>query len=247
MEKDDIKRKKIYINQINEVNEKNITEIKLTPSIYRIKNNDNYDLNVNDEEGDSKHLVKKNLHNSDDKNTIINNDNKSIMVDKLRKSSSQNDLRDLSKDSKKNKKNKSINNRYQFFENEDISDKYDDEFSLNKPKEKPNFQNKNKNDNNEEMNQMSEIRKIMLRSSNQNIKASYLQDEEDNIQTENVIRKNENDDKLKDINFAKIYAPYKKNIEKSNCLVALFFWFVRNIIIYFFFIKIFFFPYKIII
>ena len=222
MEKDETKRKKIYINQINDVNEKNITEIKLTPSIYRIKNNDNYDLNVNDEEGDSKHLVKKILHNSDDKNTIINNDNKSIMVDKLRKSSSQNDLRDLSKDSKKNKKNKSINNRYQFFENEDISDKYDDEFSLNKPKEKPNFQNKNKNDNNEEMNQMSEIRKIMLRSSNQNIKASYLQDEEDNIQTENVIRKNENDDKLKDINFAKIYAPYKKNIEKSNCLVALF-------------------------
>ena len=59
------------------------------------------------------------------------------------------------------------------------------------------------------MNQISEIRKIMLRSSNQNIKESYLQEEEDNMQTENAIRKNAKEDKLKDINFAKIYAPYK--------------------------------------
>ena len=222
MEKDEIEGKKLFIIQSNDINEKNITEIKQTQSIYRIKNNENYDLNFNDEESDNKNLVKKMLHNSDDKNTIINNDNKSIMMDKLRKSISQNDLRELSKDSKKNKKNKSINNRYQYFENEDISEKYDEDLSLNKPKEKPNFQKKNNNSNNEEMNQMSEIRKIMLRSSNQNIKASYLQDEEDNIKTENVINKNVDNDKLKDINFAKIYAPYKKSIEKTNCLCILF-------------------------
>ena len=138
MEKDEIEKNKLFINQSNDINEKNITEIKLTPSIYRIKNNENYEINFNDEESDDKHLVKKMLHNSDDKNTIVNNDNNCIMVDRLRKSSSQNDLR--AKDSKKNKKNRSINNRYQYFENEDISDKYEDEFSLNnKPKEKPNF------------------------------------------------------------------------------------------------------------
>lgn len=139
MEKDEIEGKKLFIIQSNDINEKNITEIKQTQSIYRIKNNENYDLNFNDEESDNKNLVKKMLHNSDDKNTIINNDNKSIMMDKLRKSISQNDLRELSKDSKKNK-NKSINNRYQYFENEDISEKYDEDLSLNKPKEKPNFQ-----------------------------------------------------------------------------------------------------------
>lgn len=104
MEKDEIEGKKLFIIQSNDINEKNITEIKQTQSIYRIKNNENYDLNFNDEESDNKNLVKKMLHNSDDKNTIINNDNKSIMMDKLRKSISQNDLRELSKDSKKNKK-----------------------------------------------------------------------------------------------------------------------------------------------
>ena len=112
MEKDEIEGKKLFIIQSNDINEKNITEIKQTQSIYRIKNNENYDLNFNDEESDNKNLVKKMLHNSDDKNTIVNNDNKSKKIDILRKSSSQNDLRTLSKDSKKNKKNRSINNRY---------------------------------------------------------------------------------------------------------------------------------------
>ena len=222
MEKDEIEKNKLF----NDINEKNITEIKLTPSIYRIKNNENYELNFNDEEIDNKNSEKKMLHNSDDKNTNFNNENKSLMMDKLRKSSSQNDLRILSNESKKNKKNKSnksINNRYQYFENADISDKYEDEFSLNnKPKEKPNFQKKNNNVNNEEMNQMSEIRKIMLRTSNQNIKESYLQEEEDNMQTENAMKKSVKEDKLKDINFAKIYAPYKKYLEKTDFFIVLF-------------------------
>ena len=219
MEKDGIEKKKFFINQSSKAKENNITEIKVTPSIiYRIKNNENYDLNFNDEESDDKHLVKKMLHNSDDKNTVVNNDNKSQMMDKLRKSISQTNLRDLPIDNKKNKNintNININNRYQYFE----SDDNDDEFSMNnKPQEK--IRNNNKA-NNEEMNQMSEIRKIMLRSSNQNIKESYLQEEEDNMQTENIIKKNVKDDKLKDINFAKIYAPYKKIIEKSNLFIIL--------------------------
>ena len=225
MEKDGIEKNILFKNQNNDIKDNNLTEIKLAPSLYKIKNNDNYELNFNDEEGDNKHLVKKVLHNSDDKNTIINNDNKSVIKDKLKKSISQNNLVSISRDIKKNKKNKIVNNRYQCFENEDISDKYDDEFSLNKnPKEKPNFQ-KNKNDlnnENEEMNQISEIRKIMMRSSNQNIKASYLQEEEDNMQTEKAITKNVNDDRLKDINFTKIYAPYKKIIEKTNFFIFFF-------------------------
>ena len=216
MEKDEIERRKLYISQDN-IGKENFTgELKMTSSIYKIKNKENIDIS-NNKENLNKSLVKKIIHNSPDKKTFLNN----YIIEK--QSNSQKNSRNSSRDIKDKKSQTNINNRYQYFENDDISDKYDEFSEKSKPKEKPNinkYQYGNVKENLEEINQSSEIRRIMQRSTNKNIQASYIKEEQ--IQTDNALQYTQKTKKVIEIDFDKIYYPHKKDIEKNTFFIILF-------------------------
>jgi len=208
---------KIPIDKINNSKIENFTgELKMTSSIYKIKNKENIDIS-NNKENLNKSLVKKIIHNSPDKKTFLNN----YIIEK--QSNSQKNSRNSSRDIKDKKSQTNINNRYQYFENDDISDKYDEFSEKSKPKEKPNinkYQYGNVKENLEEINQSSEIRRIMQRSTNKNIQASYIKEEQ--IQTDNALQYTQKTKKVIEIDFDKIYYPHKKDIEKNTFFIILF-------------------------
>jgi hypothetical protein len=224
MEKDEIEKKKLNISQDNQNNNKYIQNKEINPSVFIIKNKENINFNdIENKNSDNFSLVKKIRFNVDDKKTALNNENNK-KIEKSIKLNFENDSHSNinSKDSNDKKKISKQNNRYQSFNNDedDLSEK-NDEFSEKKdPQEKPHYnqeQDKEKY-NLEEINQSSEIRKIMLRNSHQNIKISYVQ--EDN-QTNNALKNNKKPQKY-EIDFFKIYSPLKKKIGKTKFFIILF-------------------------
>ena len=220
MEKDDTEKRKLYISQ----KDNSDNDIKVTSSIYRIKNKEIFDVNNNEQKND-KTFVKK-IHNLDDKNTNFNND-RNIEIAKYLKYNPQHNSIQNSKDSK----NKvGLNDRYQYFDNEFLSEKDDEVFSeRNEPEEKPNFVNykqikefdeksDNANKNLGKIFQSNEIQKIILRNSNNNIQSSYLQEENPQLNEEiqNRLKRKKNED------FSKYYLSSQKYAEKGKFFLILF-------------------------
>ena len=223
MEKDETEKRKLFISQGAHNKDNSDNEIKVASSIYRIKNKENIDIN-NNEQNIDKMSVKK-IYNSEDKNTELNNDkNREIM--KYTKQNSRHNSRQNSHDSKY----KRIQNiRYEFLDNDDLSEKYEEFSERNQPKEKPNKINykqikeydekqDNVNDNLEQAFRSNEMKKDILRSSNHNIHFSYLQ--EQNPQSNYDLQSNKKNKKNND--FSKYYLSSKKFVEKSKLFIVLF-------------------------
>ena len=224
MEKDEIEKKKLNISQDNQNNNKYIQNKEINPSVFIIKNKENINLNdiENNNNNDNISLVKKIIYNVDDKKTALNNEN-NIEIKKFNKLNCENNShsRINSRDSNDKKKISKQNNRYQSFDNddEDISEKINNFSEKKDLQEKPlckQDQEKEKY-NLEEINQSSEIRKIMLRNSHQNIQISYIQEQN---QTNNAM--NNKKTQKYEIDFIKIYSPLKKTIEKTRFFIILF-------------------------
>lgn len=228
MDKDEIERKKLYISQETPNKNNYIQNIEINPSVFIIKKKESINLNdIENNNNENLNLVKKIIY-IDDKKTVLNNEN-NIEIDKRNKLNNENNphSRLNSKDSNDKKKISKQNNRYQYFNNDDddISDK-NDEFSEKKePQEKPHYQKEKEKDqekekfNIEEINQSSEIRKIMLRNSHQNMQISYIQEEN---QTNNVLNNNNKIAQKHEIDFLKIYSPLEKQIGKTKFFIILF-------------------------
>ena len=219
MKKEEIEIKKKFINQNTATLENYPPDLKVSSSIYRIKNEDNFDINK--DKNNNKVMVKKILHNSDDKNADIHFS--VIGMNNFRKSISHHNSRDSSNESNGKKTKIQINNRYKIYENNNLSDNYDEISERNNPMEKPNQVNYHNNNDKEaldEVNQSSEIRKIMLRSSIKNIKETFLKEEQP--QTDNRLKYSENIKKSNETEIEKIYLPYKKDIKNTKCFIILF-------------------------
>ena len=223
MEKDDIEKKKLYISQgtINKDNNEN--DIKVTSSIYRIKNKENLDINKNEENNENVSVKK--IYNSDDKKINLNDKNSEIT--KYLNYNPQHNSRQNSKESK----NKiSQNNRYQYFENEYENEKDDEIFSeRNDANEKPNILNykkieqfaekpDNENKQFEKKYPSNENQEIMLRNSNNKLELSYLQEE--NPQSNEEMKSSQNGKKKED--FSKYYLPSQKYVKKHKIFLVLF-------------------------
>ena len=226
MEKDEIEKKILYISQDSPNKNNYIQKKEINPSVFIIKNKENINYNdIENNNNDNISLVKNIIYNVDDNNTNLNNEN-NLDIEKCNKLNCENNshsrINSNSKDSNDKKKISKQNNRYQSFNNDedDISEK-NDEFSEKKdPQEKPHYKQEQEKEkyNLEEINQSSEIRKIMLRNSHQNIQISYLQ--EDN-QTNNALNNNKKTQKY-EIDFFKIYSPLEKKIGKTRFFIILF-------------------------
>ena len=226
MEKDETEKRKLFISQgtLNKDNSNN--EIKVASSIYRIKNKENIDINNNDKNID-KISVKK-IYNLEDKNTEINNDkNREIL--KYTLPNSHHNSRQNSNDSKNKKIKRSQNYRYEYFDNDDLSEKYEEFSERNEPKEKPDKINykqikeydvkpDNVNDNFEHVFRENEMKKAILRSSNNNIQLSYLQDQ--NQQSNSKLEMNQKKKESNDLN--EYYLSSKKLVEYSKFFIILF-------------------------
>jgi len=222
MDKDNTEKRKILISPVIVNNSNN--NIKLSSSIYRIKGKESIDFNNNDDNKD-KNSVK--IIFTDDKNHIL--DNEKYLEKEI--SNNKSNSRHNSKDSKNKKNNTIQNDRYQSFENENISDRYD-EFSENSnPKEKPKtikykqIKDFDENrDNNlerfEEINKPNKRKNTMLRNSKNNLQLSYLQDD---IPKTNepikLVKKNLNNDKNV---LTQYYINFQKDIEKTNYFIIFF-------------------------
>ena len=229
MEKDETEKRKLFISQgtLNKDNSDN--EIKVASSIYRIKNKENVDINNNSQNIDKISVKKK--YNSEDNNTELNNE-KNREIAKYKKSNSNHNSRQNSNDSKiKKNKNNQQNNRYDFFDNDELSEKYEEFSERNEPKEKPSrinyrqikeYEEKpddiNDNDNLEQGFRVNEMKKAILRSSNNNIQFSYLHDR--NPQSNEELEKNPKMKKNSD--FSKYYLSSKKFVEKSKFFIVMF-------------------------
>ena len=215
MEKDEIDEKKLYISKDTPNKNNYIQNKEKNPSIFIIKNKENINLNdFDNNNNDNISLVKKIMYNVDDKNQAFNNENNNKLNNENNSHSKPN-----SKDNNDKKKITKQNNRYQSFNNDDELSEKSYEFSEKKdPQEKPQYQQEKENNNLEEVNQSSEIRKIMLRNSHQNIRISYLQE---NNQTNNVLNNNKKTQKY-EIDFLKIYSPLQKQVGKTRLFIILF-------------------------
>ena len=224
MEKDDIEKRKLYISQFTLNKDNSDNDIKVASSIYRIKNKESFDINnnINCENNPS---VKK-VYNSDDNNTNINNEKKTEIA-KYIQSKSQHNSRENSTENKSNKNKTEKNKRYHYFDNDDISEKYDD-FSLgNELQEKPNIINykqinanekqENLKENLEQMMPSDEVKNKLRKSSINNIKMSYLQ-EEDPKSNEGI---KGNQIKKKDDSCEK-YLSSQKFADKAKIFIVLF-------------------------
>ena len=224
MEKDDIEKRKLYISQVTLNKDNSDNDIKVASSIYRIKNKESFDIN-NNNNCENNPSVKK-VYNSDDNNTNINNEKKTEIA-KYIQSKSQHNSRENSTENKSNKNKTEKNKRYHYFDNDDISEKYDD-FSLgNELQEKPNIINykqinanekqENLKENLEQMMASDEVKNKLRKSSTNNIKMSYLQ-EEDPKSNEGI---KGNQIKKKDDSCEK-YLSSQKFADKAKIFIVLF-------------------------
>ena len=229
MEKDDIEKKKLYISQATLNKDNSDNDIKVASSIYRIKNRESIDINNKEKENN---ISVKKIYNSEDNNINLNNEKQEKELEKYRKSKSQNSSRQNSKENNGKKNKIDQNNRYQYFDNEDLSENIDD-FSLgNEPQEKPHIINyeqinefnekpNNNNNNKENLEQMLQSndnkKNILRRSSINNIRLSYLQ--EDNNKSNEELKKNQ---KNKNDDISKNYLSSQKYAERTKLFIALF-------------------------
>ena len=225
MEKDDIEKRKLYISQVTLNKDNSDNYIKIASSIYRIKNRESFDINNNNNNCENNPSVKK-IYNSDDNNTNINNEKKTEIAKHIQ-SKSQNNSRENSIENKSNKNKAEKNKRYQYFDNDDISEKYDD-FSLgNELQEKPyiinykqindNEKQENLKENLEQMMPSDEVKKKLKTSTINNIKMSYLQ-EEDPKSNEGI---KDRQTKKKDDSSEK-YLSSQKFADKAKVFIVLF-------------------------
>ena len=223
MDKDETEKKKLYIRQISVNKDNDDNELKVSSSIYRIKNNERNEKNENDE-NNNKIPIKKSC-NSEDRNTFLKNDLN--IIDKYIKPNSQNNSRHNSKDGKGITKSRTQNNRYSNYENANMSEKYDEFSERNNPVEKPkNSYTKqiNNNDKLEEINESSEMRKIMFKSINKNNESSFLQEKYvqniDDMNSNIKMKEHRNIDDNEFIN--KYYSSHDKDAKKYKIFIILF-------------------------
>ena len=223
MDKDENEKKKLFASRIS-ANDDNDSEINVTSSIYKIKNNEKNNDN-NNEDSSHKILIQK-LFKTFDKNQINKDINKTEQLAKP--NSHQNSIHN----SKSERFEGKINNRYSNNESGDVSEKYDELSEKKEPDEKPcistfkkviNIEKPdNMQKNVEEVNQSSELRKIIIRINNKNL-SSYPQEKDIHILDKidkGIKMKNqilENKEFIK-----KHYSSFEKDSKKCKLFIILF-------------------------